>query len=335
MRLPLIAGVGLGFSLLPYAVARLILPRASPRQLAWISSVTLVGLAISSLGFLGALVAPEAIQVIDLPRALHLCIDALAELRTHPVSHWPSIFAAAILVALLIRLGFGSVRVLLASNRARPPRHGLPEEPAVPQQHRLKRGRLSVLPTGELIAYTVGVFRPQVVVSTGVLALDPPIREAILAHEISHAAGAHMALVFMTRVVHRAFGFIPAVRLATRHLTSALESSADEAAVRSVGDPMVVAKALVQMAGPGSCRSGTALRMAGGELAYRVRRLTAAEPARGKRWLMSGVVVVLLAGSVLISGVAWSAGEAAAAREARALALHEACHLPHDGAQPA
>lgn len=62
------------------------------------------------------------------------------------------------------------------------------------------------------------------------------------------------------------------------HLVTALESTADQAAARKVGDPVVVAEALTSIARLELTRAHPAAGMGSGDLAYRVRRLTAGPP---------------------------------------------------------
>lgn len=325
------AALGLASSLLPYVLGARRPEVGTPRQLAFLASITLLGVAGSFIGMLAALVVPQALPVVDLPRTVELCAAAAGRLFAHPLRHWPSIFAAVLLLLVLARLGTGLVLTLRDVRRARPPRHPLPGEPAFPLPPEPSGARLVVVPTKEVVAYTTGLLRARIIVSTGFLEqIDEESRRAVLAHEQAHAKGRHVPLLFMARTIGRAFWFVPPVRLAAWHLVTALECSADETAARAVGDRLVVARALVRMASvsPSLGPQGT-LRMGNEEIAFRARRLAAAGPSNHRRSPVIVVATVLGLATMLMAAEAWSTGRTAIARETQVVALHETCHLPH------
>ena len=105
------------------------------------------------------------------------------------------------------------------------------------------------------------------------------------------------------RIVVRAFGFFPPARAASRQLVLGLETAADDAAVREIGDPVVVARALLRLV-EGS-RSGASLSTLGvseSHVMTHVRRLTTARvaPRRALGSLVTALTVVLVTCLVVV-----------------------------------
>jgi Zn-dependent protease with chaperone function len=225
VRLTLAVGALVAFLSLPYAVLRPLLSSGSARALGLIGALSLVGVAASVVAVLGVVVAPEPLPVAALGAAIDACIAGVARLLSHPLEHWPSIFAAAVLAALAARLVIAAVRTTLDARRARPPRERLPGEDEIARVllgARLDGVRLLV--SDVPVAYTSGLLRPQTVVSTGLLqALDDGQRFAVIAHERSHAKRRHVALLFLAIVLKRAYAFVPGIGLAVEYLALGLK----------------------------------------------------------------------------------------------------------------
>jgi Zn-dependent protease with chaperone function len=191
-----------------------------------------------------------------------------------------------------------------------------------------------LLPFDGPVAFTTGLVRPVTVVSEGLMrALQPEERSAVLAHERAHASRRHTAALFAGRVIARAFGFVPGVRVSVQLLVTALEAQADDDAAAAVGDPLVVVRALATTARLTLEQPAATVGIAGGEIGYRIRHLTAERRSGARRGL---IVVLFLAtiGMVLAQGVAWSAGKRALTRERLAFAQHDTCHPSHEPAPP-
>jgi hypothetical protein len=136
-------------------------------------------------------------------------------------------------------------------------------------------------------------------------------------------------VLFVASAVGRAFGFIPGVRLSVAYVVTALEATADEAAVRRVGDPLVVADALASFAKLRLAGAGPAPGMGSGDVAYRVRQLTG-ERSPEHPWRLGLAIVALALAVVAVQGAAWSTGRALAGDVA---ARWEApCHGSHGAA---
>lgn len=328
MRLALGVGALIAFLATPYAIRRRLLATRSPLVLGTFAALSLFGIAASTIAVLGIIVAPEPLPVTALGGVIDACVVGLSRLLSHPLRHWPSMLAAAILVALGARLVIAIVRTAKDARRAIPSRHLIPGEvDAGPLFGRAIQG-VRVLPCAAPVAYTTGFLRPQTVLSSGLLrALGERERLAVVAHERGHANRSHVTLLFVGAVVGRAFWFVPGVRLAVGYLVLALEMAADDDAVRALGNPVEVAGAIAAAARLGTHAPTLGVGVTGSDVALRVHRLLhSVHP----RWpLRAGAVAAVALAAMTMLAVAWSSASGAITRERAALAQHEVCHLPH------
>jgi hypothetical protein len=313
----------------PLLTARLVRLRGTPRQVIAFSLAALVAIAAAVIVGLAAIVDPGSLSINDLPVVVGRCIDAAGEILDHPVSHWPQIVAAVLLVAALARLMWSATLTFRdAASRARIVEairgHAGPAPAADPG--------LLVVPADRPFAFTVGLVRRRVVVSEPVLTeLGEPERQAVLAHERAHARSGHAALLTAGAIVARAFPFVPPLRMLTEQLLAGLEMAADESAARVVGDPLVVARTILRLA-PDAPRATIGLGVGIAAVGWRVERLIASSRVAGRRRrMLAGFVVAsvfaIASGLILAlprSATALGAGE-------RAMVVHAVCHLPHAG----
>jgi Zn-dependent protease with chaperone function len=329
MRIAFAVGALISFLAVPYAIRGSVRMTASPGALGLIGGLTLIGVAASTLAVLGMVVAPEPLPMAAVGGAIEGCIVGITQLLSHPLAHWPSIVAAVVLVIFVTRLTVVATRTALDVRRGHLPRQALAgEEEAARKLLGSRTLSVRMLISDAPVAYTTGLFRPRAVVSSGLMAaLDEPERLAVVAHELAHANRRHVAVLFMATVLGRAFGFIPGVRLGVEYVSLALETAADDAAVRAVGERATVARAIASSARVSAAARWHGLGAAGADVGHRVRRLTGTVP---RRWPGRAVAVTLVAVAALtMLGVAWSSTATAITRERIALAQHQVCHLPH------
>lgn len=305
----------------PYLFGSRILGWGGPRATIAVGLGALVGAASGVVVLLLAVVDPPDLPASDLPDLIGRCADAAGQLFSHPVGHWPRIIAALALLALGVRLAYAAVATLLDARRTRSDldRIGTPH------------AGFTVVDSPVPMAYTVGLHRRVVVVSSGLLSqLTDEERAAVLAHERAHVRGWHTALLMVARVVVRAFGSCPPARMATRQLVLGLETAADDVAVGEVGDPIVVARALLRLAEhPDHGAPASTLGANESDVLVRVRRLTRAEAGTERHrplGLLATAITILLVTSVLLvlPATGRTAGAAAQGGE-----IHAVCHLPH------
>lgn len=307
---------------LPLLAGKLVERRASARQLVAFSIGSLLALAIGLVVTLAAVVDAATLPAGTVPALVGRCAEAAARIFSHPVGHWPQILAAVLLLALLGRLIYALVITVRRAQREVASVIALVGEglwTADPP--------MVVIPVDEPVAFAAGFLRRRVVVSRGffrVLAADE--QEAVLEHERAHVRGLHSWLLTGAHIISMAYSFLPPVRLAARNLVLGLEMAADRAATLKVGDPLVVAGALMTLARerpePGSSLSPAAARTS---LAVRVDRLTderrRGAHGRSPRWAPVLAVSLVVAFLVLPLTARGSAGA-----EPRP---HGICHLPH------
>jgi Zn-dependent protease with chaperone function len=155
-----------------------------------------------------------------------------------------------------------------------------------------------ILETARPVAATVGLLRPTVLFSRGLLdGLSPQAGQAVRAHEAAHRRRRdplRLALAGLGTVLH-----LPGTgRALYREFELAVERAADEAAARRVGDRVTVAEALLAVArmrpvaapGPGFAQD---------PLEARVQALLADTPAGGRPWRGMGSVLAGLAMALL------------------------------------
>lgn len=271
--------------------------RATPRLAATVHLWALIGAAAAPTALLVCLGTPGD----PVARA---CAGMLE--HPHQALGWVGLALASLAVGALLVAGVRVLRVTRAMGLSR----WLPDRPSIV----VSGVPVHIVPAGQPIAFTAGLLRPRVVVSTGLLGLlDEEERMAILAHEVAHARAGHLPALFVGRVLARGLGWLPPVRRAAASLRRELEASADEAARRVVGDPKVVATALAKVALAGPAAPLGAAPAGGDDLAYRVHRLlhggrpTPGPEAAALAMLAALVVATVAAGcGALHAGALWA-----------------------------
>ena len=254
-----------------------------------------------------------------------------AELRTPDVAPRRSAPAAADWGALglgawLLAAGMSLAWTGLAVARWRrrmAHRRPLVEGPVVEALARLqavsglrRRVRLTVSPSLEApIAW--GVLRPEVSLPPRSLALEPALRDAMLAHELAHLARRDPLWLGLARALVTTFFFQPLHRVARRGMAECAEYLCDDWALARTRDRVGLARCLAQVAGwlVGEADSAPACAMADrrSPLGRRVERIL--DEARAPEETRAGQRLAVLAALVL---TAWIApGIAAAERAAR------------------
>lgn len=232
---------------------------------------------ILALGFVGALVLPTQLESLFVchsgPRWLHLC-------WCHPGNAMALLPPAVAALALLIP---GRVRGLAGLFRD-PRGDGGGVTPL-----------LADLP--QPAALLVGWWRPSLVVDHRLwVALSPSEREAMLAHEQAHLDRRDPLMLFVLRTL-TVIAPAPARRALVRSWLDRAEARADELAVQAVGDPLLVAEALLRCARLGAQAPDLAIAWTSGQLERRIHAiLEDAEAPAG-----SGPDANLLDGAVLLS----------------------------------
>lgn len=108
--------------------------------------------------------------------------------------------------------------------------------------------RVLVTPGGICGAFVVGARQPRILLSPELLdALDDDELEAILAHEIAHAAAKDVHLVAVSGLLRDVVAWNPLAHVAHRRLVHDREYEADRRAAILTGKPLAVASGLLKM----------------------------------------------------------------------------------------
>ena len=148
------------------------------------------------------------------------------------------------------------------------------------------------IPSSAPLSVTAGLFRPLVLVSTGLRErLRPDLLTVVMEHERAHARRRD-PLRLVTAALLSA-GHLPGTRrLLLSDLALACEQAADEDAAKAVGDRVRVAEAIVAVERVSGSRQGglaAAMGMGGASTVARVEQLLR-EPPNGKSPLLHGVL---------------------------------------------
>ena len=173
--------------------------------------------------------------------------------------------------------------------------------PAAPQ-------RLRTLATAHPVACTMGLWRPQMVLSAGLIAdLSPVELAAVVGHEWGHVSRRDPLRLALLRFWSEALWFLPIVRALARDSARIMEDAADDVAVMLTHQPLDLAAALVKTAKAQARPRWSPVPAFGGEhmVTERVERLLEVVPSRPPRrhrwtWAASAVVATCLLGLLIL-----------------------------------
>lgn len=159
----------------------------------------------------------------------------------------------AMISALFIALALNVLRLLVLLSIAR--RNTRPAGPTIQQtadrlasRLGIRQPRILVRSLNRPLAVTFGWMWPTVLLSSWMLEhLDSGELEAVLAHEVSHAARHDFALMWLATALRDAFWYLPASHEAHRRLAAEKELATDELAVAITRRPLGLASALAKV----------------------------------------------------------------------------------------
>jgi Zn-dependent protease with chaperone function len=214
-------------------------------------------------------------------------------------------------------LGLGIVRVAVMARLV--DRWGIPAGPELEalaedlaRQLRAPRPRVLVGAFGRPLALTCGLVRPTLLLSTWMVErLDQRELEAVLAHELGHAARRDYLVVWLATLLRDAFLYLPTSWGAYRHLQREKEPACDDLAVGATRRPLALASALAKVWGQVAGGTGLGLPQALADeddaIELRIERLLedpGATPDRtGSRVMAIGVGTLALAGLLALEGL--------------------------------
>ncbi|THF72933.1 M56 family metallopeptidase [Cohnella fermenti] len=117
---------------------------------------------------------------------------------------------------------------------------------AVGEEHGLARASLSILDHKDPVAMTIGLLRPRVVLSTGLIdALSETELHAVIAHEKFHLTRRHPLAIFLLSLIGIALWYIPIYRWFIRKYKVLIELMADRYAIHATGGAAPLSSALL------------------------------------------------------------------------------------------
>lgn len=247
-------------------------------------------LALGSLRYISSWSQRRTIQCFILAAPLLCLIIDIGELCMLGALSWNTLVSFVLLLVMVLialgALGLGLVRLALMTRfiarqqGATDPRlQALVERLA--QRLNAPRPRVLLCMNQRPLALTCGLFRPTMVLSTGMLEmLDQGEREAVLAHELEHMARHDYLVTWLATVLRDAFFYLPTSRIAYRQLQDEKELACDDLVVCATHRPLALASALakvwlhaVEPARPGRWSTAQSIEGAGTSLKGRIERL--------------------------------------------------------------
>lgn len=196
---------------------------------------------------------------------------------------------------------------------------------------------LSFMPgNSQLDALTVGLFRPRIIFSEGLVeALPGRELAAVAAHEEAHRAARDNLLIVAAKSVVATLFYLPGPKMAFVQMRKCLERAADNRAVLASGDSLAIAGALARIASMSQSEAGSGASVAtavrgSGDLVSRLEELISDEcPPKSRGWCR---LALMVAGTALIMGIFSSSALAVAGSDHREAFI---CYTQHaQGAGP-
>ncbi|MBI5827349.1 MAG: M48 family metalloprotease [Deltaproteobacteria bacterium] len=166
-------------------------------------------------------------------------------------------------------VAYGVMKALVRLSKAHRAIRSLPKKGA---------GSVVIVKDPSRIAFTFGLLRPRIYLSTGLLeGLDRKEVRAVFLHELCHKRGFDPLKLFILSVLRDSFSYIPLIKGFVGHAIAMKEHEADDSTVSKMKEPLSLASALLKLAslnnGEGLYAAHASIKGTDGFVAGRVRRL--------------------------------------------------------------
>ncbi len=262
--------------------------RTEDRPLAWM--LVALGPVLVSVLFLVAAGIPSVRAELDHclvhDHHPHFCLRHAGAVLPSPV-----LIAVALLVPM--RIAVSTFRVVRSAVRMRQTMRSL-------EQASSAHAGVAVFPDASPAAFVVGLLRPRVYASAGLVSGDSAVLAAVLAHEHAHARRRDPLIRLVASFV-TSFHLPFVARAVEKQIALAQELAADAEAAREVGDPLRIVDALLAIVRGRAASLGPVPAFTEGDLGVRVHALLEPPAHAPTRALWLGLIVFGLA---LVCGLA-------------------------------
>ncbi|MBI5235500.1 MAG: M56 family metallopeptidase [Deltaproteobacteria bacterium] len=197
--------------------------------------------------------------------------------------------------ALLIAAGvlYAAITALIGIAKARSAIKRLPQK---------KSGAVSLILDPNPIAFTHGLLRPRIYISTGMInGLEREELKAVFLHELHHKQSFDPLRYFALKFFRDAFFYVPAVKCVVNRIKVKRENEADDAAMKTIGTPLPLASALLKATAFNTavCHS---VSISGASVGERVERLiTGKDNAASRRPIKTVAASAAVAAFLLLT----------------------------------
>jgi Zn-dependent protease with chaperone function len=164
--------------------------------------------------------------------------------------------------------------------------------------------RLRVLEAPYPVACTIGLRRPHILLSTGMIAtLSATEIRAVIGHEWGHVMRRDPLRIALLQWCRDALWWLPIVGALVRDSTRVMEDAADDVSVALTNQPLELAAALVKTAKAQTPPRGSPVPALGGEhvVTERVERLLQVTSVQPRRWHARAWSISFVAALCLLS----------------------------------
>ncbi|BBI34156.1 M56 family metallopeptidase [Cohnella abietis] len=234
--------------------------------------------------------------------------------RSNPLSYYLISVLLNLLVAYTLAIGlFRSIQQFYLIRKFRVRLSMLVHKPLTAQMNdKFRRAKqdIIVVRNDQLLALTMGFRKPRIVLSTGLLdLLDEQELKAVVEHESYHQLNHDAAKIFLLQMISQALWFIPVTKWSYHNYRIISELSADDHAIRTMGNEISLGSALLKMIKLDTSKNEmpVLVHFADVSINYRLSQLVnprRAIPVRldSKSLMISVLVLIILMGMILLTG---------------------------------
>lgn len=259
---------------------------------------------------MGLLVAHQALNEQPQWNLLQFCLSGLQE---HTVGHditkmlFNALFVYTVL-RIVLRIT-NQIRMSRKWNRIFQAKENKKLTKQLNYKYRGWKTRLIVVDDRAFIAVTMGIFRPKIIVSSGLLSMfSEREAKAILLHEWHHCRNYDPLKLFLTTVIMDGMGYVPIIRATVNYYKTWSELLADRFAIKQMGSVYDLANVFLRLSDRGKVRiDAVGAYFADHAINYRIMQVLEPEkpihvPFLHLRPVLTSVFIFVFISSVVLGG---------------------------------